>query len=165
MCVVFLSHIKKRGGKKSKRNMIKKKCHWWKCHEKSISNWTCLSNRQKKDYYFSDNSCHSQRKLILSTQTLTSFYFLLSLHNRWTICKKKKTRSKVNNKIKREKNPFFSLPSYLPFFAYACVCILQIHQSSISITSSTLDSQLNLIYIKLISNKKKRRKKSQCHTI
>lgn len=75
---------------------------------------------------------------------------------------RKKTRSKVNNKIKR-KNPFFSLSSYLPFFCVS-LYILPIHQSSISITSSSMTLQLNLIYIKLISNKKNsKKKKSQCY--
>lgn len=107
-----------------------------------------------------------KRKLILSTQTIT--FFSISYYHYTTgelyARRKKSSRSKVNNKIKRKKNPFFSLPSYLPFFLLIyiyCMCVLPIHQSSISITSSVLASQLNLIYIKLISNKKKEEKKKK----
>ena len=75
----------------------------------------------------------------------------------------------------RKKSVSLVLP---PTYPFVCVCILPIHQSSISITSSRMGSQLNLIYIKLISNKAERvrgerkkpptttmgRKKSQCHS-
>ncbi len=119
----FLSYSKKRERKKERTtSVVKKKCHWGKCHEKSISNWTCLSNRRKKDY-FSDNSCHSQRKLISSTQTFTSFLLLIIITQQVNYMQEKKPRSKVNNKIKREKNPFFSLPSTCPFFLCVYVCM------------------------------------------
>jgi hypothetical protein len=81
--------------------------------------------------------------------------------------KKNEIQGEQQNKKKKKKKSFLfsTLPPTCPFFyMYMCAYVLPIYQSSISITSSTMASQLNLIYIKLISNKKKSRKKSQCHT-
>jgi len=72
--------------------------------------------------------------------------------------KKNEIQGEQQNKKKKKKSFLFStLPPTCPFFyMYMCAYVLPIYQSSISITSSTMASQLNLIYIKLISNKKKK---------
>jgi hypothetical protein len=61
---------------------------------------------------------------------------------------KKEIQGEQQNKKEKKILSFLFSPT-CPFFL-ACVYVLPIHQSSISITSSTMASQLNLIYIKLI---------------
>ena len=137
-------------------------------------------NQARQIIILSDNRCHSSRKLISSAQILTSFYSLLSLHNRWTVCKKgrketerergadreraRKTElqgEQQNKRRKKKKNLCYSLSSLclFPPRSYPFVlCVLPIHQSSITITSFAMASQLNCICIKLISNCKEKRK-------
>jgi hypothetical protein len=42
--------------------------------------------------------------------------------------RRKKNEIQGEQQNKKKKNPFLSLPSYLPFFAYVCVCVCMFYQ-------------------------------------